>query len=509
MAWDENIYWHKSAISEGDYNSYFTVFDSIQKISTNIQFFSNKNNTTYTRDIEMTYDNNYIISFISGDSLWMNDSLIYVDDSLQLNRSALHVMKIRPDGSVAFHTIFTGGFVLDAYLGLLPGGKMVISGTVNYRDITIGEYELPCIGCHVEDSDVFVAVLDSNGTVLNARRFGGWGYDYCEDLLCSTDGNIYITGMFDSGEFSVDSFTLQNYLGWFSEDAYLVKMDQNLHPQWIKQAGTAGEEYGFCLEQDKAGNIFWGVYFGTSKVYFNNDTIPGGIDNSFLCKMKGNGDVEWIKTFTSSYFNRFLDISADENNNLWLSLWYNDTLSFEGGSLIGTGKQDIALIQLDDEGNYRQSFNITEPGNETIRQVEPMPGNRLFVAGNVDSLEFLNMNIERQEGFGDPNFYFILQLPSLAIKETRQYSNALDVSLFPVPASDRLNVRVGPCVHDFKGQVSVCDIYGRLQKQQAVDILCEGTNLVVEVADLLPGMYFLTIQDIEGHWTGCTRFNKI
>ncbi|MCE7923199.1 MAG: T9SS C-terminal target domain-containing protein [Haliscomenobacteraceae bacterium CHB4] len=418
-------------------------------------------------------------------------------------------MKLKSDGSVAFHTKFQGGFVNDAYLGLLPGGKIAVAGTVNYRDITVGNYDLHCLGCHVEDSDIIVAVLDSTGTVLNAKRFGGFGYDYCEGLLCSADGSIYITGSFDSDPFYIDSLVLDNYLGWFSTDAFIVKMDGDLQPQWIKQARSFDFEYGFCLEEDNAGDILWGVHFGGSKVYFDGDTITGGVSNSFLCKMDPDGDTKWTQTFTSSYFNRFLDVAADEHNNLWLAAWYRDTLTFEGGNIIGAGKQDVALVQLDGEGNYLQSFNLAEPGGEIVFQVEPMPGNRLFVVGGGDSLNFLNMHIGPKEGFGDPDFCFILQLPSLAIKETRQYSNALDVSLFPVPASDRLNVRVGPCVHDFKGQVSVCDIYGRLQKQQAVDILCEGTNLVVEVADLLPGMYFLTIQDIEGHWTGCTRFNKI
>lgn len=511
VIWDENTYWYKSEISQGNHNSYFTVFDSLQNALINIQFFSKKNYTTYTRDMEITNDQNYILSFISSDSLWMNDSLIYVDDSSQLNRHAFHVMKIKPDGSVAFHTKFVGGFVLDAYLGLLPDGKIVVAGTVDWRDITIGEYELPCTGCHVEDSDVFVAVLDSNGDVLNAKRFGGGGYDYCEDLLCTSVGGIYLTGSFFSSDFYVDSLSLHNYLAWFISDAFVVKLDSNLNLQWMKSARSTNDEYGFCLEEDKSGNIYWGVHFGGSKVYFDGDTIWGGANNSFLCKMDGDGGVDWAKTFTSSYFNRFLDISVDDADNVWLSIWYNDTLTFAGGTLegAGNGKQDAALVQLDSEGNYLQSFNITEPSSEIVYQVEPMPGNRLFVVGNADSLNFLNMSIQREEGFGDPYFYFILDLPIVATEEPRKTSAVLDISVYPSPTSDWLNIQIGACHEDFNGRISVYDTYGRLRIQRNLNVLCEGANAVFEVSHLPSGAYYLRLDDANGGQKGSVRFCKM
>ena len=62
----------------------------------------------------------------------------------------------------------------------------------------------------VEDADVFAAILDSSGQVLNARHFGGSTWDYCSRLLTTKDGCIYLSGQFYSPEFKIDSLTLIN-----------------------------------------------------------------------------------------------------------------------------------------------------------------------------------------------------------------------------------------------------------------------------------------------------------
>lgn len=474
------------------------------------QFYSKEDNNVFNYEIEIADDGGHILSFLANDSLWMNDSLIYVDDNdAGIVRSTFHIMKIKPDGSVAFHTTFVGGFVLDAYLGLLPDGKIVVAGTVDWRDITIGEYELPCTGCHVEDSDIFVAVLESNGTVLNAKRFGGTNYDYCEDLLCTSAGDIYLTGSFWSGSFNVDSLSLQNYLGWFSADAFVLKMDNALQTQWIKQAGSVNDEYGFCLEKDKSGSIYWGVHFSSSRVYFNGDTIWGGADNSFLCKMGGDGDVSWVKTSTSNFYNRFLDISCDEHDNVWVSVFYNDTLVFDGNTFVGMGEQDNAIVQMSSDGEFLQSYNLAAPGSEAILQVEPLPGNQLFVVGRADSLNFLNMSIQREEGFGDPYFYFILDLPTVATEEPKKPSAVLDISVYPSPTPDWLNIQIGACHEDFNGRVSVYDADGRLHIRRNLNVLCEGANAVFEVSHLPSGAYYLQLDDANGRYKGSVRFCKM
>jgi hypothetical protein len=507
--WDENKFWYKSPYSEGSRHAYFVVLDSLNNEKIYKQFYSNKNNPVACEDIELIHDGSFVLSFLSGDSLWMNDSLIYADDSLALNRGSFHVMKIKPDGAVAFHTMFQGGIVNDAWLGLLPEGKIAVAGTVDYRDIRVGDYDLHCFGCHVEDADIILAVLDSTGQVLNAKRFGGFGYDYCNDLLCSSDGSIYITGSFGSNPFYVDSLVLNNYLGWISGDAYLAKLDGDLQPQWVKQASSDYNEAGVCLEEDKAGDVLWAVRYFGSKVYFGGDTITGGENNTFLCKMTPDGDKKWLQPFTSADYNSITDVSADEHNNIWLAVLYRDSLTFEGGPIIGAGNQDNALVQLDGEGNYLQSFNLAEPCSENLTQLEVLSGDRLFVAGGRDSLNFLNMHIGPKQGFGRPNFCFILQLPPVSTHQSPDVQHALDISLFPVPASDRLQVQTGACNDDFSGLIRVYDALGRLCLKQGIDVRCEGSSTPLDVGGLQPGMYNLEIRDAENRRAGSTRFVKL
>lgn len=509
ILWDDNKFWYKLSDYAGDKEAYFVILDSLQNQKIYKQFYSNEDNNVFCEDIELLSDGSFILSFSAKDSLWMNDSLIYVDDSLSLNRAAFHVMKIKPDGSVAFHTIFQGGFVLDAWLGQLPEGKIVVAGTVYSRDIRIGDYDLHCLGCHAEDSDIILAVLDSTGKVLNAKRFGGFSYDYCDDLLCSADGSIYITGSFGSNPFNIDSLVLNNNLGWISSDAYLAKLDGDLQAHWIKQARSDYDESGVRIIEDKADDLLWAVRYFGPKAYFEGDTIPGGENNSFLCKISPGGDTKWLQSFSSANYNSIFDVSADEHNNLWLAVSYRDTLTFEGGPIIGAGYQDNALVQLDSEGNYLRSFNLAEPCSESLTQVEALPGDRLFVVGSRDSLNFLNMHFGPKEGFGLPNFCFVLQLPPVSTHESPETRHSLDISLFPVPASDRLHIQTGACADDFNGCIRVYDALGRLCSKQNIDVRCEGAASSLEVGGLPPGMYSLEIRDSENRRAGTARFIRL
>lgn len=188
---------------------------------------------------------------------------------------------------------------------------------------------------------------------------------------------------------------------------------------------------------------------------------------------------------------------------------YRDTLTFEGGPIIGVGKQDNALLQLDEDGNYLQSFNLAEPCSENLTQLEVLPGDRLFVVGSRDSLNFLNMHIGPKQGFGIPNFCFILQLPPVSTQESPDMQHLLKISLFPVPASDRLQVQTGACAADFRGRIRVYDAFGRLCVSQNADIRCEGSSTPLDVGGLLPGMYSLEIRDIENRRAGTARFVKL
>lgn len=85
---------------------------------------------------------------------------------------------------------------------------------------------------------------------------------------------------------------------------------------------------------------------------------------------------------------------------------------------------------------------------------------------------------------------------------------AVYIQIYPVPASDRINVQINAGENIAEVFLIVYDSYGRLQLQRSVAVRREGTSVVLEVTALAPGLYFLEIQDNEGHKLNGARFSK-
>jgi hypothetical protein len=492
--------------------AYFVVLDSAQKPLIQLQFSAGK--SIHTHSVEITESGDYLLTYmIYDDTVYLNNSILIADTTLK--EGALCLTKVLANGDIAFTRYFPCVYVSEAFILQLSNGNIALAGDVNESDIIFDDYLLECIGCHVEDSDIYVAMLDSNGHTLNAKRFGGFRYDYCWDAMVSSQGDIYLSGSFESN-FDCDSLHLDNYLSWGTIDAFLLKLNANLEAMWIKHAGSANTEYGRVLTQDTEGNIYWGCEFGGEKVFFEGDTLQGGNANAFLCKMNEAGEVLWKKVFTSSdgFILRIAGISIGNDGTLWVALEFNGTLFFEDDTLPGFGKTDFVLLQLDNEGNFLQNYLVGSAGGEYCNGFQILNDHRLFVSGtafidDVDSFQFLNMTLHNWPNFGRPDFYFILDLSTVGTSEPPGQPDGVPLWMYPSPVSSILNIDFQSDSDEAQGLLSVYDSQGRLCIQKNIAVLRGHNNLTLEVAQLPAGLYHLQLTDNKNRPVGSARFSKL
>src|SRR5262245_14468925 len=95
---------------------------------------------------------------------------------------------------------YVGGIVTDA------NGNIYIVGYYWSPTITFGTTTLPNSGA----SDIFLVKYDVSGNLLWAKRAAGTGQDYATSITTDANGNIYVTGYFDSGQISFGASMLFN-----------------------------------------------------------------------------------------------------------------------------------------------------------------------------------------------------------------------------------------------------------------------------------------------------------
>lgn len=126
------------------------------------------------------------------------------------------VAKFTPDGTLAW-ALSIGGRGNDSVGGIASdaAGNVLLTGSFQ-GTLTVGKATLTSAG----DSDIFVAALDPEGTLLSASAAGGTGRDNGYGIASDSRGGAYVTGSFTATA-AVDGETLRSA---GSDDLFIAKL---------------------------------------------------------------------------------------------------------------------------------------------------------------------------------------------------------------------------------------------------------------------------------------------
>ncbi len=172
------------------------------------------------------------------------------------------------------------------------------------------------------------------------------------NIALDDEGNMYITGWFQSPSLSIGGITLTNSGGGATKDAFVAKFDPSGTPLWAVSAyGPNAEDYGNDIAVDDdfvyiTGSFeFDGIYFESSTMLENS----GGSDFFVACFKKTSGSHVWSFTNNSSPLN------ADQHE-------YGEGISVDSDHhlhFIGSTNSDLL-----DCGAF--SLSNTSPGSSTF-----------------------------------------------------------------------------------------------------------------------------------------------
>ncbi|MCH8316946.1 MAG: SBBP repeat-containing protein [Bacteroidetes bacterium] len=194
--------------------------------------------------------------------------------------------------------------------------------------------------------DIFIAKYDPAGNPGWASTGGGGANDFSQSIAVDADGNIYISGEFDSDTAIFGNISLfnANNLGPRS-DIFLVKYDTSGLEVWAKRAGSMGNDYSNDIAIDSDGNIYMtGTYKDT--ITFGSTIFIGS--DMYIVKYNGSGTVLWAQRPTyNSAGARSYAIALNSNNKPYITGYFSTpSVVFGSDTLYSNGSLDVFVAKI-------------------------------------------------------------------------------------------------------------------------------------------------------------------
>lgn len=202
----------------------------------------------YARSIHQTADYGYVVA----GTTW----------SFSKGKSDVWVLKLKFDGTIDWQKTYGGnGYDQACSLHQTSDGGYVITGMTK----SFG----------AQDHDFWVLKLNSNGTIIWQKAYGGFYTDYGRSIQQTRDMSFIVAGWTRS-------------FGGGDYDCWVLKLNPDGNIAWQKIYGASGSDHAnFIHQTDDGGYIVAGW----------TDSFGAGNYDLWILKLKPNGAIAWQKTY--------------------------------------------------------------------------------------------------------------------------------------------------------------------------------------------------------------------
>ncbi|MBP6977639.1 MAG: T9SS type A sorting domain-containing protein [Lentimicrobiaceae bacterium] len=223
-------------------------------------------------------------------------------------------------------------------------GFIYVAGAFQSDSLYIGSQLLLNNGAY----DIFILKLDTDGNVVWVKGFGGNDYDRLEDFVVDSNGNIYITGNFNSDTIEFDNYFFINQGG---SDIYYAKLDSNGNVIWANSTGGKYYEANSNIGLSHSNELYLSGCFRSQSIKFDSlIVIRNAYQTGFVTELDTSGVVIWAKALgAEDYKNDLEDFTINEVGDIYL------TGAFRG-KYISFGKD--TLENKDVSGFYSDIYTL-------------------------------------------------------------------------------------------------------------------------------------------------------
>jgi hypothetical protein len=201
-------------------------------------------------------------------------------------------------------------------------GNVYVTGFYSASSITFGTTTYTNAGAR----DMFTVKYNDAGVLQWAKHAGGTGNESGYGIKSDLNGNVYVTGYFNSPSIIIGADTLTNY---GINDIYLIKYDVTGNELWYKAAGNSGEEQALSITSDSLGNVYIIGFTSSPSLSFGTVTLTNnGTNFIFVAKYDAFGNTIWVKEAEGNNFGFGQGITLDSFGNLFVTGTYSSSITF-------------------------------------------------------------------------------------------------------------------------------------------------------------------------------------
>jgi|688.fasta_scaffold15468_5 autotransporter-associated beta strand protein len=284
--------------------------------------------------------------------------------------------------------IYTAGYFTGMNVDFDPGVGQALRNSNGARDAYVAKYSA--------DGAYQWCVTFGNTAAGNATN------DEAYDLRVDSAGNVYVIGSFE-GTINVGGSPLVSAGG---RDAFLAAYGPSGSYRWSKAFGGSGEDNGYAVAVDSAGNVYAAGGF-TANVAVGGASLTnrGGTD-IFLAKYDSSGNHLWSQSMggtTSADMVRPGGLEIDSQNRVYLCGSYGGLADFNPSptavnNLTSTGSGNWFLARYEASGAYVWAIGVGGTGTSGPDGAHRMaidPSGDVFVTGF-----FTDQNVDFDPGPG-------------------------------------------------------------------------------------------------------------
>lgn len=314
------------------------------------------------------------------------------------------VVKLDSDGALEWEKSYGGlGFDEGQKIALTSDGNYILAGVSNSDDGDITDNK--------GFSDYWIVKINTTGTIIWQKNFGGSLLDIANDIKETADGGFIIAGYSGSQDGDVVGNTTS------STDYWVVKTDSSGNLEWQKSIAGGDNDLGYGITQTADGGY---VVIGDSLSSTGDATEQIGVEDIWVIKLLPNGDIQWQKTLgwlfsdyayeiqstsdggfivCGSYFHGAGDPKFNQGSNFWMVKYPEESLStseFENSNIKIYPNPTTSLLTIDTLHSI-DTIQITNMLGQTVLYQNNVLNKTLDVSSLQTGMYFLNLTLNNQQ----------------------------------------------------------------------------------------------------------------
>ena len=297
------------------------------------------------------------------------------------------VVKLYPNLSVEWHTLL-GGSDNDELVSVreAPDGY-IVTGFTTSTDIKNVTLDGSC-----GETDIYVAKLDREGTVVWQKVIGGSGYDTGSGVALAPDGGYVVAGYTDS-----HSFPNVNWGNYWSGDIVVTKLDSSGNHVWTKRFGGGQGEataFGNAIHSTKDGYILIGQTLSSRT---GDVGATHGSADVWVVKLDESGNIKWQNLLGGTGYDDGTAIQQTSHGDYILAARTASNRSGDVGP--AKGPWDIWVAKLNSDGKLLWQDVLGGSGYEQCTAIQPTSDEGFILAAYTESSN--SGNIDTNHGYQD------------------------------------------------------------------------------------------------------------